>query len=114
MQATIATVLGILVGIVFLLLARRSRPESAPAFAWGVFVLGVITAAAFGVGTPMTGGLQLLLPASIALAVATAIAGIGLVITGNRRWQTWVGLVLGGAVALFWLAFTIGYIVSPA
>jgi 4-amino-4-deoxy-L-arabinose transferase-like glycosyltransferase len=50
---------------------------------------------------------------AIALPVAGVVFGTGRLALGDRRWQTWLGLVLASAPALFWVAFAIGELVGP-
>jgi 4-amino-4-deoxy-L-arabinose transferase-like glycosyltransferase len=36
------------------------------------------------------------------------------VVAGDRRWQSWAGLALAAAPALFWVFFVIGEFLGPA
>jgi 4-amino-4-deoxy-L-arabinose transferase-like glycosyltransferase len=51
---------------------------------------------------------------SIALPAAAAVFCIGRVVAGDRRWQSWAGLALAAAPALFWVFFVIGEFLGPA
>jgi hypothetical protein len=110
MLASMAFVLGVVVGIVLLATVGRA-PGTAPELGGWALALGVLAAVGF-VATGLVQGASFIAPlaglASIALAAATVLVGIGGLLRGARGWPTWVGLVLGGAPALLWIAFLFG------
>ena len=110
MLATMAFGLGVAVGLVVLATVGRA-PGTAPELGGWALALGVLAAVGF-VATGLVQGASVIAPlaglASIALAAATILVGIGGLLRGARGWPTWVGLVLGGAPALLWIAFLFG------
>jgi peptidoglycan/LPS O-acetylase OafA/YrhL len=119
MQGIIAAVVGILVGAVVLVAAgrastRQARPlAKATVLAW--------CALAFGLLALLAGGLVLSnVPAlshvktSIGLAAAAVVVSLGAVLVGDRRWQTWVGLIAAVMPAAYWVVWLAGQLAGPS
>jgi hypothetical protein len=116
MQATIASIIGILAGIAVLVTVGHgiaAQAGSKPtAIGWCAFAFGIVALAA--------GGLMIvrlirfnIAPLSIALAVASVVIAVGTLVKRDRHWPTWVGLGLGAIPFLFWVAFVVGELVGP-
>lgn len=113
MQASVATILGIIIGILVLRFTRRRRPVVP---GWLALAFGIVAAAALVLGlnqTPQTSnvgnvGLPFLL-VSIALAVAALVTAIG-ALRRARTWPAWAGFVIGLFPALFWIVFALGHV----
>ena len=118
MQASIALVLGIVVGVVVLLLAGRavSRhvvvPGRATTVGWSALWLGL---AALVAGALMMAKITPLLDArtSIALTSAALVVGFGAAFKRDRHWPTWVGLAAAAIPGLFWIFFVVAEFVGP-
>ena len=117
MQASLSVLVGIVMGVVVLVFASRrgvfredALHKTLP-FDWIVLAAG-----ALGLLILVTGMLfntrWFPIP-SILLAPFGATLSLGALIKKRRRWQVWVGLILGGLPALFWLLFFLGHVISP-
>lgn len=121
MQATISFIVGVILALIILAMSHRwgaAAGEPAPRptiLSWWTLAFGLIAAAAFAFGLLLTprgdSGSRLLL-VSITFASAAVVLGVGMLVRRDRRWPTWVGLVVGVAIALFWIAFAVGYILG--
>jgi len=118
MLATIALVLGILIGVIVLTAVGRGittqagPPPKPTALGWCVFTFGIVALAAGGL--MMTRVIRFnIAPLSIALAVASMVIAVGALVKRDRHWPTWVGLGLGAIPFLFWVAFLVGELVGP-
>jgi len=111
MLAAVSLLIGILLGVVVLSLARRGR-----AAGWLTLAFGVIALAALYLGTRLVSGSgNSGLPwfnISIALSFAAIIVGVGALRSGERHWPIWGGLAAGLVPALFWVWFTVGSLVA--
>lgn len=54
-----------------------------------------------------------LFPASITLGLVGLATGIVAISHRERSWRSWIGLVAGGLVTSFWVAFAIGEVLYP-
>jgi len=110
MLASMAFVLGLAVGLVVLATVGRAAGTARALGGW-TLVLGTLAAVAF-VATGLIQGLTELAItaglASIALAFATVVVGIGALSRGARTRAAWLGLLLGALPALAWVAFLVG------
>lgn len=114
MQFTLAVVLGILIAVVTLALVRRSAPAGGAAWlAWFILALGVFGALALVLGYLEIQTFFNYTTAAISLPVAAVILGAQALMGHDRRWQVWLGFLLGLLPALFWLFFVIGEIIFP-
>ena len=58
-------------------------------------------------------------PSQIGVVAAVLLGGAGLVVgilalrAHDRSWPVWLGTVFSGLVALLWLAFALGEVISP-
>jgi len=119
MVASIALVLGLVIGVVVLLVAGRAasrheaRPGKTTTLGWSALWLGLVASLA---GVLMMWKVPVFSDSrsSIALASAAMVVAVGAVIKGDRRWPTWVGLVAGLVPALFWIVFFVAELVGPA
>lgn len=113
MQFTLGVLLGIGIGVVVLLVARSASAKTAGA--WVGVVLGLVAAALFAAGFFQREAFDFPGAAIITLggSFAAAIIGIGGLVRKERIWQNWVAAILGGAPALFWIAFAIGEVLFP-
>ena len=119
MQFAAAVLSGVVVGVVVLLTtqAKASADGSTQTFSpipgWTAVVLGAIAATLLIISFVQ----WIEIPGVIALLVggafASAIIGIGGLIRKDRRWQNWVGAVVGGVPALFWLFFAAAEVLFP-
>lgn len=107
--------LGVLVGVVALVVGRRPASGEAggrggpTVLGWTVLGLGALTLV---LSFLVTGGGSGRLVWPIAAGVATLVAGIGAIVRRDRRWPTWVGLVVGVVPLLFWATFGLGHLVT--
>ena len=115
MQASIALVVGIVVGAIALFVAARvgaSRSEPSTK----VTVLGW-SALGSGLAAFLAGALMMAKDSdarvSIALAIAALVVCLGAVFRHERRWPTWVGLGAALIPALFWVFFVAAEFVAP-
>ena len=119
MQASIALVLGIVIGVVVLLLAGRAvsrhvaEPGKATTIGWSALWLGL---AALVAGALMMAKITPLLDArtSIALTSAALVVGFGAAFKRDRHWPTWVGLAAAAIPGLSWIFFVVAEFVGPA
>lgn len=110
MQASVATILGIIIGILVLRFTRRGQPVVP---GWMALAFGIVAAAALAAGmllSPQPGNAgQPYLLASIALAAAALVTAIG-ALSRARTWPAWVGFIIGLVPALFWIVFALGHV----
>ena len=119
MQASIALVLGIAIGVVVLLVASRAVyghavvAGRATTIGWSALWLGL---AALVAGALMMAKITPLLDArtSIALTSAALVVGFGAVAKRDKHWPTWVGLTATAIPGLFWIFFVVAELVGPA
>lgn len=110
MQASIATILGIILGILVLSFTRRGR-TAVPgwlALAFAVIAVGALFAGMNLSPRPGNTGQPFLL-ISIALAAAALVTAIG-ALRRARTWPAWAGFVIGLVPALFWIIFALGHV----
>ena len=119
MQASIALVLGIVIGAVVLLVASRAVsghgvvPGRATTVGWSALWLGLAAFAATGlmmVKVPVLSDAR----SSIALTTAALVVGFGAAFKRDRYWPTWVGLAAAAIPGLFWILFVVAEFVGPA
>ena len=117
MQATIALVLGILVGTIVVAAVGRGittqagPPPKPTALGWCASTFGIVALVAAGLMMTRLAALHIA-PISIALAVASMVVAIGALVKRDRHWPTWVGLGLGAIPFLFWVAFVVAELVG--
>jgi hypothetical protein len=107
--------LGVVTGIVVLLTVGRTAGTAARLGRW-TLVFGAVAAVSFVATGLIRGPLELALVAglaSIALAFAGMLVGVGAVLRRVRQWQIWVGLFLAGAPALMWLSIFMTSLQQP-
>jgi protein-S-isoprenylcysteine O-methyltransferase Ste14 len=56
---------------------------------------------------------QIAVVAAILLGGAGLVVGVRALLRHDRSWPVWLGTVLSGLVALGWLAFALGEVISP-
>lgn len=123
MLASLALVLGIVLGVAAWAVVGHGLPSAIPAGSpptrLGVVTLlaGLAATSTFLLGSrsvqTAAGDTSLgWLLASILLSAAATVLGVATLQRGDRRWPSWLGLALGGAPALAWLAFAIGNLVG--
>jgi hypothetical protein len=132
MQFTLSLVLGIVLGVLLLGLTRpkkvsddapAAQPRWAFALAMGMGILAALVfGAAWGTGGNVSGAVAVQIHFPIALPITLPAAAVmlclGNLVRSRRddnspRWMTWVGLILSGLPALFWVAFVIGELTGP-
>jgi hypothetical protein len=118
MLASIAFVLGILIGTIVLtavgrgITTQEGAPHQPTALGWCAFAFGIVALAAGGLMMSRLIRFNIAL-LSIALAVASMVIAVGALVKRDRHWPTWVGLGLGAIPFLFWVAFVVGELVGP-
>lgn len=104
---------GVIAGLVMVFLAGRGlvqqgeKPSKTTALGWLTLGLGVVTLALSVLVTSKPG--SALIPWVLAFGAAALTVAVGAIVKKDRRWATWVGLVLGVVPALFWALFVLGY-----
>jgi hypothetical protein len=117
MQFSMSILVGIVLGVLVLVFASRrglfraDAPPKPTPFDWLVLAVGACTFLILVTG--MLFNTRWFPLPSIILASASVVMGVGALIKKHRRWQVWVGLVLGGLPMLFWLLFALGYLLDP-
>ena len=118
MRFTVAVALGLLVGSALVALSRlggasggRSSQVAWPR--WTALALGIAAATVFALMIAGRFGSPVLAISGIALPLAALIFGVARVVSGDRRWPSWLGLALALAPVLFWVAFAVGEVVGP-
>jgi len=118
MLASLAFLIGIIIGGVSLAAFRTRRPVSAAdpvagptTLGWLALAFGATSAATFAAGMFAHAGIGGNL-ASIACAPASVIVGVGAVRGYDRFWPTWVGLAAGAVPGAFWIAFAVGNVLG--
>lgn len=122
MLASISALLGILLAVIVIIIARRSKPKGSglstvkSRTGWLCLTLGLVALAAFVIQTlPLFYDNNTGLPfslISILFSAASVLIGIWTLVKHDRHWPTWVGLIAGTAPALFWIAFALGYVLG--
>jgi hypothetical protein len=111
-----AIIVGTILGVIILAFADRGQSVQAgpgpkpTALDWLVLGLGILTFVLNLVS--FWSNTDLFVP-SITLAAATVVSGVGAIARRARPWQAWVGLILGGLPALFWIAFGLAHLFWP-
>jgi hypothetical protein len=120
MLLTGSVILGLVLGGVLLLFARRADAVGGPGLPkppwprWAALLFGAIGAGSLAVAMPGGVDSSLLMASSIGFPVAGVVLAVGLLAGGDRRWPVWAGLVLALAPTLFWAWFALAEILGPA
>ncbi|MBI4901295.1 MAG: hypothetical protein HY829_12575 [Actinobacteria bacterium] len=120
----VAFVTTIIVLVVLVIGLRSAGTRSPLVAAWISFVTGTLAALTVAVplvtsGLPREDTYQPLtvvawLPLlSMTLGLMGLATGVFALVRGERLWRTWVGLVTGALVTLFWLVFAFGDVLFP-
>ena len=112
---SVSVVTGLLLGLALLLVIRRARlsSETPPVWiAWLTLGIAVVGALAFALGLLKDASLYGI-PFAIFMPVIALVIGADALIHKDRRWQIWLGFILGLAIVLFWAVFAIGEIAFP-
>ncbi len=116
---TVGLVVGLVLGGCLLFFSRKaatSSDASVTAPVWPAYLslaLGIAAAGAFAAGVAGLTDTALAIMPVIALQFAAVLFGVGRLVFGDRRWQSWLGAGLATLPALFWVAFVIAEIVGP-
>ena len=108
MEPALALIVGVLIGVGLLLATRTREPsKSMNATGWAVLAVGLLGVISMGIGIARPSPNMWLL-ASMALAFAGSLLGIGRLIKRDRQWGVWLGSVLSAVPAVFWLVIVGG------
>jgi hypothetical protein len=104
---------GVVAGIVLVVLPGRVKglegdnPGRPAMLGWMSLGLGATTVVLSLLVTSKFG--SALIPWVLAFGAAALTVAVGAIVKRERKWATWVGLVLGVVPALFWALFVLGF-----
>jgi 4-amino-4-deoxy-L-arabinose transferase-like glycosyltransferase len=115
MFAAVGLLVGLVLGSGLLAVSRRAAsPDEVQRWPpWTALALGAAAASLFLLGVAGLIDTAFAVVPAIALPAAGVLFGAGRLVFGDRRWQSWLGLVLAALPALFWVAFAVGELLGP-
>jgi len=118
MLFTLGLLVGLALGAGLVAFSRTAKPASGSSaddgvWPWTAMALGTAAVGAFALGIAGVIDTALAILPVIALEFAAIVFGLGRLVLGDRRWQSWLGAGLAFIPALFWVVFVIAEIVGP-
>lgn len=118
MLFSLGVVLGLVIGFVLLLVSLRASARAVSEDVvwprWTSLGLGVSALMMLGLGVAGLIDTPAAVPVGMALPAAGVVFSGGRIGARDRNWQTWAGLVLASAPALFMVLFVIAEIFGVA